>query len=157
MGCEMLESKAKILIVDDEPSIRGAISGVLTEIGYGVRCAEDGDAALGELRKEIPDILLSDLHMPGMTGFELLSVVRSRFPAIHTVAMSGSFCGDEVPSGVAADAFYQKGSSMGSLLRILETLPRTERVLPQKKTEQTFQLNRAGKNRQPDSVALLNY
>jgi CheY-like chemotaxis protein len=123
----MPETKSKLLIVDDEPSIRSSMSHVLAEIGYGVRCAEDGFSALGELRKEIPDILLSDLHMPGMTGFELLSVVRRRFPAIWTVAMSGMFSGDEVPSGVAADAFYQKGSSLGSLLKILEALPRPER------------------------------
>ena len=102
----------------------------LAEVGYGVRCAEDGFSALGELRKEIPDILLSDLNMPGMTGFELLSLVRRSFPEIHTIAMSGSFCGNEVPSGVAADAFYQKGSSMGCLLRILEALPRAERMQP---------------------------
>ena len=126
----MPESKARLLIVDDEPSIRSSMSHVLAEIGYGVRCAEDGFSALGELRKEIPDILLSDLNMPGMTGFELLSAVRRRFPAIWTVAMSGMFSGDEVPSGVAADAFYQKGSSMGSLLRILEALPRPERKRP---------------------------
>jgi hypothetical protein len=62
-----------------------------------------------------------------MTGFELLMVVRRRFPAIRTVVMSGSFSGNEVPSGVAADAFYQKGSSLGSLLMILEALPQMER------------------------------
>jgi CheY-like chemotaxis protein len=103
---------------------------VLNEIGYSVRSAEDGFSALRELRLEIPDVLLSDLNMPGMSGFELLSVVRRRFPAIQTIAMSGAFSGDEVPSGVAADAFYQKGSSLGSLLRILETLPQPERVRP---------------------------
>jgi len=42
--------------------------------------------------------------------------------------MSGSFLGDEVPSGVAADAFYQKGSSMGCLLRMLENLPQPQRI-----------------------------
>jgi len=44
------------------------------------------------------------------------------------IAMSGAFSGNEVHSGVAADAFYQKGSSMGSLLRMMETLPRPERM-----------------------------
>ncbi|MGA2635130.1 MAG: response regulator [Terracidiphilus sp.] len=157
----MPETKAKILIVDDEPSIRGAISAVLTEIGYGVRCAEDGHSALRELSREIPDIVLSDLHMPGMTGFELLSVLRRRFPEIHTIAMSGSFSGDEVPSGVAADAFYQKGSSTGCLLRIMDSLLKTERELPQKRGDRavehnTFQLNGAGREQLPGSAAF-NY
>jgi CheY-like chemotaxis protein len=82
---------------------------------------------LREMRIEVPEVLLSDLNMPGMSGFELLSVVRRRFPAIRTIAMSGAFSGDEVPSGVASDAFYQKGSSILALLRIMEALPQLER------------------------------
>ena len=119
----MPSTRERLLIVEDDPTIRSSMSLTLAEIGYRVRCAQDGFSALRELRTEIPDILLSDLNMPGMSGFELLSVVRSRFPAIPVIAMSGAFSGTEVPSGVAADAFYQKGSSMGALLRIIEALP----------------------------------
>jgi CheY-like chemotaxis protein/Zn ribbon nucleic-acid-binding protein len=124
----MLITKGSLLIVDDESSIRISLSLLLTEIGYSVRTAEDGFSALAEMHQGgVPDILLSDLNMPEMSGFELLSVVRRRFPEIRTVAMSGSFSGNEVPSGVAADAFFQKGSSLGSLLKILEALPGMER------------------------------
>jgi CheY-like chemotaxis protein len=126
----MSEMKARLLIVDDEPSVLMSMSLVLAEIGYRVRSAADGFSALLEIRQENPDILISDLNMPGMSGFELLSVVRRRFPAIKVIAMSGAFSGNEVPSGVAADAFYQKGSSIASLLRIMESLPRPERILP---------------------------
>ena len=111
----------KLLIVDDEPAIRMSLSSMLYEIGYPVRAAENGIAALIEMRKEVPDMILSDLNMPGMSGFEFLSVVRRRFPAIPVIAMSGAFRGDEVPFGVAADAFYQKGSDVRSLLRIMES------------------------------------
>jgi CheY-like chemotaxis protein len=124
----MPDTKAKLLIVDDAPAIRTLLCDVLTEIGYRARTAEDGFSALALIREESPDILLSDLNMPGMSGFELLSVVRRRFPAIAVIAMSGAFSGDEVPSGVAADAFYQKGSSVASLLKMMENLPRPERV-----------------------------
>ena len=123
----MTEKQARILIVDDEPSIRSSMSHALAEIGYATRTAEDGLSALAEIRLQMPDILLSDLNMPGMSGFELLSVVRRRFPTIHLIAMSGAFSGDEAPSGVAADDFYQKGSSMGALLRIMETPPDMKR------------------------------
>jgi len=120
---------AKLLIVDDEPSIRTSMSMVLTEIGYSVRSAQDGFSALVEIRKEIPDIILSDLNMmPAMSGFELLSVVRSRFPAIRVIAMSGAFSGDEVPSGVAADAFYPKGGGVRCLLKIIGGLAQPERL-----------------------------
>jgi CheY-like chemotaxis protein len=123
----MQNMPATLLIADDEPSIRQSLSHALTEIGYRVRSAEDGFAALRKIQDEIPDLLVSDLNMPNMSGFELLSVVRRRFPAIRTIAMSGSFSGNEVSSGVAADAFYQKGSSIGALLRIMEALPQIER------------------------------
>jgi CheY-like chemotaxis protein len=119
-----------LLIVDDEPSIRESLTQVLTELGYSVRSADNGFSALSEIVREAPELLLSDLNMPGMSGFELLSVVRHSFPAIRTIAISGSFHGDEVPSGVAADAFLQKGSSIIALLRIIETLSPIERHTP---------------------------
>ena len=125
----MQGTRAKLLIVDDEPSIRESMSLILADIGYSVRTAEEGFSALIELRKEIPDILLSDLNMPGMSGFELLSVVRRRFPSVLTVAMTGMFTGDEVLSGIAATAFYQKGCGIASVLKVFEALPGPNRVL----------------------------
>jgi CheY-like chemotaxis protein len=124
----MPHTKKKLLIVDDEPLIRDSLSCLLTEIGHPVRAAEDGFSALLEIRKAIPDMILSDLNMPGMSGFEFLSVVRRRYPAIPVIAMSGAFSGKEVPSGVAADAFYQKGSGVPSLLKIMETLTPPKRM-----------------------------
>jgi CheY-like chemotaxis protein len=122
----MPETKARLLIVDDESSIRELLSQILVENGYDVRTAADGLTALDEIRRQAPEILLSDLNMPGMSGFELLPVVRRRFPKIHLIAMSGSFSGGKIPSGVTADAFYQKGSSIGALLKMMESLPRPE-------------------------------
>ena len=119
---DMFNSSMRLLVVDDAPAIRSSISALLSEIGYLVRTAADGFEALTAIRMNIPNILLSDLNMPGMSGFELLSVVRRRYPSIQVVAMSGSFSGEEVPSGVIADAFFQKGCSTRSLLRIIESL-----------------------------------
>ncbi len=95
---------------------------MLTVLGYGVRVAPNGFSALDAIRDEIPDILLSDLNMPGMSGFELLSVVRRRFPSIRVIAMSGAFSGKEVPAGVAADAFCEKGKGPTFLLRTVEAM-----------------------------------
>ena len=103
------------------------MSRVAAGMGFQVRSAHDGLSALREIRLENPHILLSDLNMPGMSGFELLSVVRRRFPAILVIAMSGTFCGSKVPSCVSADAFYQKGSSTTNLTQILRTPPKIKR------------------------------
>jgi len=135
----MAETRARLLIVDDERSIRMSLSCVLEEIGYRVRTAEDGFSALIEIAREPPDILLTDLNMPGMSGFDLLAEVRRHFPAIQTIAMSGPFNGNEAPSGVAADAFYGKGSSLPALIRIIENLPWHDRVARGQESSLSFQ------------------
>jgi CheY-like chemotaxis protein len=115
--------EASILIVEDEESVRTSLAEILRGLGHRVCCASDGFAALIEMSQEIPQILLSDLNMPGMSGFELLSVVRRRFPAIRVIAMSGAFSGSQVPCGVTADAFYEKGYGVAVLLKAIESLP----------------------------------
>jgi CheY-like chemotaxis protein len=126
----MIATKASVLIVDDEPSIRATLSQILAEGGYSTRSAADGLSALDEIHREAPDALVSDLNMPGMSGFELLPVVRRRFPRIHLIAMSGAYSGNEVPSGVTADAFYQKGRGVVYLMEIIELLTHRERIAP---------------------------
>ena len=127
----MFDPGARILIVDDAACVRTTMSHVLAEVGYRVRSAEDGFSALREIRQEVPDVVISDLNMPGMSGFELLQVIRHRFPEILLIAMSGSFSGSEVPSGVAGDAFYQKGSSIGALLQMIMAPHQMKRPTPQ--------------------------
>lgn len=121
----MSDIKAQILVVDDEALVCKSLSVIFAALGYETRTAANGFSALDAIRSEIPDILLSDLNMPGMSGFELLSVVRRRFPSIHVIAMSGAFSGRKIPAGVAADAFYEKGTGPGSLLRIVEAMMRS--------------------------------
>ena len=75
----MPNAKINLLVVDDEPSIRMLMSHIFSQLGHRVRTAEDGFSALLEIRQEVPDVILSDLNMPGMSGFELLSIVRCRF------------------------------------------------------------------------------
>jgi CheY-like chemotaxis protein len=113
--------KTHLLVVEDEPTIRQLFSTLLSASGYSVAQADNGFAALEEIRKQRPALILSDLNMPHMTGFELLSVIRRRFPEMHVIAMSGAFDGDEVPTGVAADAYYQKsGRHIGTLVEVIE-------------------------------------
>ena len=101
--------KSKILVVDDETSIRNSLAMILKAAGYEASTATDGFDGLLQLRREIPDVIISDLNMPHMSGFEFLSVVRRRFPEIAVIAVSGAYqYGESVPGGVIADAFYSK-------------------------------------------------
>ena len=102
-------AKAAILFVDDEPCMREVMAMILSEEGYEVSTATDGLDALAQLRNSVPDLIISDLQMPRMSGVEFLLVVRRRFPAIPVIAISGASDMKEfLPAEVMADAFYPK-------------------------------------------------
>jgi len=118
--------RTRILVVEDDVTVRRTISTLLEAEGYDVASANDGFDALLHLQQTIPDVMLSDLNMPQMSGFELLSVVRRRFPEILVVASSGAYDSSAIPNGVLADAFYAKGQeSAAKLLEIIAKLIRT--------------------------------
>src|SRR5579872_2789090 len=120
-------SQYEILVVDDDELVRNSIGMVLRAGGYDVSSAVNGFDALLQLKNRLPAIVLSDLNMPQMSGFEFLSVVRRRFPQISVIAMSGAYhSGNAVPGGVIADAFYSKGqSNPEELLRVVADLIHT--------------------------------
>jgi CheY-like chemotaxis protein len=120
-------AKHRILLVDDDEAVRDSIGSLLREAGYDVSLAEDGFDALLQLRSSFPAVIISDLNMPHMSGFEFLSVVRRRFPHLSVIAMSGAYdFEDAVPGGVIADAFYPKGrGTLRELLKLVANLIQT--------------------------------
>jgi CheY-like chemotaxis protein len=118
----MLQSKPNLLLVDDDAVLRQTLTASFVAQGYSVRSAADGFGALSVIREEMPDIILFDLQMPGMSGFELLDIVRRRFPAIRVVAMSGAYSGEGIPEGVAAHAFHAKGTNPGALFHTMNAM-----------------------------------
>lgn len=123
-----------VLVVEDDAAVRTTIAMVLQHSGYQVDTASQGFEALERMRTRVPDVLFSDLQMPEMSGFELLSVVRRRFPRVKVIASSGAYDGPNVPSGVLADAFYSKGrASSEQLLALVRGLAATE--VPQRDLE----------------------
>lgn len=125
-------SRKRILLVDDDPGIRDAMGMLLTEEGYDTATATDGFDALMQMKLATPDIIVSDLNMPRMSGYEFLSVVRQRFCSIPVIAMSGDYDSDlRFPGGVVADAFFAKGRSHPEqLLRTIADLIRTTVTRP---------------------------
>ena len=120
----MTDTRHLILIVDDEPSIREMLSMILSHKGYAILMAEDGVEALGLLSTARPHVLISDLRMPRMDGFELLSIVRSRFPEIAVIAFSGhyGFEGSAVEE-LVADAYLAKAQySLNTLFETIDDL-----------------------------------
>lgn len=78
----------RILVVDDEPAIRRYLKTSLTAQGYAVRDAEDGPAALAALKQEVPDVMVLDLGMPGMDGFEVIESVRDAGTTLPIIVLS---------------------------------------------------------------------
>jgi len=69
-------AKKKILVVDDEASLRELVSAILEQEGYDVVTAEDGRECLNKLRTMKPDLILLDMMMPGMSGREVCEKIR---------------------------------------------------------------------------------
>jgi len=115
-------SKPQILVVDDDPCIRETLGMLLMSVGYDVAEAENGVSAVSQLSRTVPDLIVTDLNMPQMSGTELISHVRSRYPSISIVAMSGDYQGGAVPVGVIADGFYPKGQHPHNLLTTIASL-----------------------------------
>lgn len=124
-------SRHRLLVVDDDQGVRESMAMLLTAAGYEISTAKNGLDALLHLRKFAPDVIISDLAMPQMSGFEFLSVVRRRFPDIPIVAASGAYdCGNRIPDGIPADAFYAKGENRPEeLLHTVAELIRSSNAL----------------------------
>ena len=77
-----------VLVVDDEPGVRAAMGRTLESGGYEVRLAADADEALRILQAEPVHVLISDQHMPGMSGIDLLKIVRVRHPRVVRILLT---------------------------------------------------------------------
>lgn len=83
-----MKSSVSILIVDDEEMMRTLLNRILSREGYKIRSAEDGVVALEVLKTERFDIIISDMKMPRMNGFELLKIVKNEYPKIGVIIMT---------------------------------------------------------------------
>jgi DNA-binding NtrC family response regulator len=84
----MTASKGRILIVDDESNARAALSEILDEEGYATETAADGFKALGKLEEFGPDVILTDLKMPGLDGIAFMEKARAAAPGAVFVVMT---------------------------------------------------------------------
>ncbi len=79
----------KLLLVDDEEGIRKVLSIALSDSGYTVFTAQNGEEALDIFRRETPPIVLTDIKMPGMDGIELLQTLKQESPDTEVIMITG--------------------------------------------------------------------
>lgn len=115
---------ARILVVEDSPTVVSAVEGVLWLDGHEVYVARDGLSALSSLRAFVPDLMLLDILLPHVDGFELCGMVR-RIPAylsMRIVMMSGLTDQASIQRAcdVGADDYLTKPFSDDELRKIVE-------------------------------------
>jgi CheY-like chemotaxis protein len=90
-GIAAWRGSGRILVVDDDPSLREAVEGILRPLGFAVLEAPDGPSALRLFRQHAPDIrvVLLDLRLPGMTGQEVFREIYRMHPTTPVVLMTG--------------------------------------------------------------------
>lgn len=109
-----------ILIVDDDPSIRDFLAFLLEDEGFRVSTASDGADALSKIAEDPPDVVLTDLMMPRMDGFELIRRLRAESQVGAIIAMSAVTANSgRVPD---ADAFLPKPFEIDHLLDRVQSL-----------------------------------
>ena len=80
---------ANVLIVDDDPSHRRLIQHWLTRSGYETQTFSSGDACLEALTQSLPDAILLDLHMEGLSGHETLQKIHDVHPSLPVIMLTG--------------------------------------------------------------------
>lgn len=101
----MSEQTHKILIVDDEQNMRVALFEVLSRNGHDVAVAENGEMALEMIAKQPPELVITDIKMPGMDGLELLRQVKALRPELPVVIMTGFATVDTAVEAMKQGAF----------------------------------------------------
>ena len=116
----------KILLVDDEEQIRKLVSTYLTRQGYDVATATDGYEALKAVRMKAPDLVITDVMMPNMNGFELTRRLRAdyRTARIPILMLSARKEADDILTGYSegADEYIAKPVEMAVLAAKIDVL-----------------------------------
>jgi CheY-like chemotaxis protein len=127
--------KKKVLIVDDEASLRKMLRAVLENDGYSVEEANEGGDALRKIDYSLPDIILLDLMMPGIDGWDFLKLLQSHcerkgydhVPRVVVVSAHPRMNPKEL-LGAGADVLVTKPFDIDELSTVLKHLPAPEKI-----------------------------
>ncbi len=125
------DKQLSVLVVDDEPSLVRVVEGYLTQDGFAVRTAGDGETALALARASEPDVVILDLGLPGIDGVEVCRQLRT-FSTCYVLMLTAR--ADEVDMliglAVGADDYVTKPFSPRALVARVRTLLRRPRTTP---------------------------
>ncbi|RJP29531.1 MAG: response regulator [Candidatus Omnitrophota bacterium] len=120
------EKKFKIMIVDDEPDVIESLSSRIAREGYDVSSAYDGQEALDKMVNDLPDIVLLDLMMPKLNGFDVLKEIRKKYKDkwIPVIIVSAKTELESVKQcySLEADHYLTKPCTIEKILQGIETM-----------------------------------
>ena len=124
----------RLLIIDDDPSCRTTIAYLLQRLGHTVEAAESGSAGLALLRHKPVDLVLTDLVMPGLTGWDVARFakgIRPRLPVVPVTGWAHAISADQ-PERQFVDAILAKPFGVAAMQAVIGTLTRdpSETVYP---------------------------
>ncbi|MCR9166065.1 MAG: sigma-54-dependent transcriptional regulator [Nannocystaceae bacterium] len=116
--------RVQILVVDDESSARSGLVELLREEGYEVRGAADAFKALGMVEAGVPDLLITDVHMPGMDGTSLMAKVQEAHPEVGVIVMTAYSTVERAVAAMqqGADDYLTKPIRFDELLLVVDRL-----------------------------------
>jgi CheY-like chemotaxis protein len=111
-----MAQKITILVADDDPEVRTAVAAILAEPGYTILTASDGYEALGILADKWVNLLITDVRMPGIDGFELARQAKVMRPQLHVIYFSGYSTQEEEKAGPIYGPVLRKPLRMADIL-----------------------------------------
>jgi two-component system nitrogen regulation response regulator GlnG len=100
-----MRSTGNVWVVDDDESIRWVLERALSQAGIQQECFEDAESMLRRLAREQPDVVISDIRMPGIDGIELLRRIREEHPELPVIIMTAHSDLDSAVSAYHSGAF----------------------------------------------------
>jgi len=125
----------RILVIDDEPSIRNLLSKIFKKAGYEVMLASSGKDGLQLFRENPADLIITDIVMPEMSGHDFIIDLKKDYPDVKIIAISGNqYVGPEIELSIA-EAFgavkvFAKPFKASEILNAVKTLLRQTSSLP---------------------------
>jgi two-component system, NarL family, capsular synthesis sensor histidine kinase RcsC len=116
----------RLLLIDDDSACRVALAWLLRKLGHTVEVAESGSAGLALLRQKPVDLVMTDLNMPGLTGWAVAQLVKAMHPHLPVVLVTGEAqaIAPEQPGRAWVDAILAKPCGVAAIQAVIGALTR---------------------------------
>jgi two-component system, chemotaxis family, chemotaxis protein CheY len=120
-----------VLVIDDEPDVRGSIRQVLSRVGFDVTTADDGETGIQAFYGQPPDLVIVDIIMPRNNGVEVIRKIRASYPGARIIAITGGGRFGPFgykPGALVTEAYLASATQAGADAVMTKPFHRTELI-----------------------------